>query len=51
MNEVAIAFLIKPFVMLFLAIFVLAPAVYAVKRWMPEGKLKRFLLYRVETDI
>jgi hypothetical protein len=47
MNTVTIALLVRPFVLLFLAFFVFAPAVYAVKRWMPEGRLKRLLLTRV----
>jgi hypothetical protein len=47
MNTLAIAMLVRPFVLLFLAYFVFAPAVYAVKRWMPDGWLKRLLLTRV----
>ena len=36
----------KAFVLVVLAFFVLAPARYAVMRWMPDGKLKRILLFR-----
>jgi hypothetical protein len=47
MDTLFFAFLLRPFVLLLLALLVLAPAVYAVRKWVPEGKLKRFLLYRI----
>lgn len=43
----AIALVIRPFAMLLLAVMVLIPARLAVYRWMPEGKLKRVLLWRI----
>lgn len=42
-----LALLLKPFVGLFLAFFVFAPPVYAVHRWLPDGYLKRLLLFRI----
>lgn len=47
MDNWTLAILIKPFAMFFLTLFVLYPARYAVNRWMPDGKLKRLFLYRV----
>ena len=43
----ALALVLRPLVLLFLIAFLFAPAVYAVRRWMPEGKLKRVLLLRI----
>jgi hypothetical protein len=47
MDTLFFAFLLRPFVLLLLILFVLAPAVYAVRRFMPDGKLKRLLLTRI----
>jgi hypothetical protein len=47
MENLMLALLLRPFVLLILAFFVFAPAVYAVKRWMPDCWLKRLLLTRV----
>jgi hypothetical protein len=38
---------LKPFVALFLVACFGIPARLAVQRWMRDGKLKRFLLFRV----
>lgn len=46
MEYWAWSLLLRPFVVFFLVLLVLAPAVWLVKRYVPEGKLKRFLLYR-----
>ena len=42
-----LAALLRPLVILLLAILVLTPARLAVVRYFPEGKLKRLLLRRV----
>lgn len=42
-----IAIVIKPLVFFLLAALVLYPARRAVMRWVPDGKLKRLLLRRV----
>jgi hypothetical protein len=42
-----IAILLRPFVVLALCFFILLPVRFAVIKWMPEGRLKRFLLIRV----
>lgn len=47
MSNLEIALLIKPFAALVLFGLILLPIRLAVKRWMPEGKLKRLLLTRV----
>ena len=44
MESVLIALLLKPLLLLVLAVFFLIPARLAVQRWLPDGKLKRFLL-------
>lgn len=41
------AIVLKPLVFFILAGLVLYPARRAVMRWLPEGKLKRLLLFRV----
>ena len=43
---VLFAVIAKPFVLVVMAFFILAPARYAVVRWMPECLLKRILLFR-----
>lgn len=45
--EFAIAAFLRPFVLLVLALFILAPARIAVERFMKDGKIKRLLLTRV----
>ena len=47
MNTTAWAALFLPLFMFVLAFFVLNPAKRLVMRYLPEGKLKRLLLYRV----
>lgn len=42
--EVALAAVLKPLVLVVLFVLVLYPARRAVQKWMPEGKVKRFLL-------
>lgn len=39
--------LVRPFMLLVLALIVLTPARKAVERWMPNGRAKRLLLRRV----
>lgn len=41
------AVLLKPFAFLVLAVLVLIPARMAAQRFIPEGKLKRILLWRI----
>jgi len=40
----SLALLLKPFLLLALAVCVLIPARLAVQHWLPDGKLKQFLL-------
>lgn len=40
----ALAMAMRPLVMLVVMLVFCAPVVYAVRRWMPEGTLKRLLL-------
>jgi hypothetical protein len=47
METWAIAVVARPFLMVVLAVAVLYPARKAVKRWWPEGRVKRVLLFRV----
>lgn len=47
-ENVAWALLVRPLVIFLLILFAFAPAVYAVKRWFPDGKMKRLLLTRVD---
>ena len=42
-----LAVLLRPFVLVVLAVAVLYPARKAVERWWPEGRVKRVLLFRV----
>lgn len=44
MFTVSIALLLRPFVALFVLGLVCLPARMAVKRWVPEGRLKSVLL-------
>lgn len=45
-----IAMLLKPFVFFVLLACVLLPCRFAVIKWMPEGKVKRILLFRVKSE-
>lgn len=45
--SLALATLLKPLVLFVLAAGVLYPARRAVQRFLPDGKIKRLLLYRV----
>lgn len=45
--ETALAVVLRPLFVLVLAMLVLVPARNLVRRKMKEGKLKRFLLFRV----
>lgn len=47
MSNWVIALLIKPLVLIALAVFVLYPARIAVQKWLPEGRVKKLLLRRV----
>lgn len=47
MEPWQIAIVIKPLAFFLLAAVILYPARRAVMRWMPDGKLKRLLLRRV----
>jgi hypothetical protein len=46
MKPWLLSLLLQPLALLLFAFFVMAPTRYAVTRWMPDGKLKRFLLFR-----
>ena len=46
----AIAAFLRPFALFLLLACVCLPARYAVIKWMPEGRLKRILLFRVKRD-
>lgn len=43
-----IAAALRPVLLFFILACVLLPVRFAVMKWMPEGKLKRLLLLRVE---
>lgn len=43
----ALAVALRPLIALVLITLVLVPARMAVQRWAPDGKLKRFLLFRI----
>lgn len=43
----SLVLLFRPIGLLILATLFFAPAVYAVRRWMPDGYLKRLLLFRI----
>lgn len=47
MSTLEIALVLKPLAALVLFGLILLPIRLAVKRWLPEGKLKRLLLTRV----
>jgi hypothetical protein len=47
MNDAFWAMLMRPFLAFFFLAFICLPVRFAVKRWAPEGRLKRWLL----TDI
>ena len=47
MEPWLLAVIFKPFVLFVLAVCVLYPARKAAERWIPEGRLKRVLLFRV----
>lgn len=42
-----LALILKPFVLLILAVCVLIPARLAAQRFIPEGRIKRILLWRL----
>lgn len=44
----AIAAFLRPFALFFILACVLLPIRYAVIKWLPEGKLKKLLLTRVD---
>lgn len=48
MTDTFWAMLLRPFVLFFLLAFICLPVRFAVKRFIPEGKLKRFLLTEVK---
>jgi hypothetical protein len=45
--SVFFAQILKPFILLVVLGLICLPARLAVQRWMPEGKLKRFLLRKL----
>lgn len=45
-ERIAIVALLKPFVLL-VFLFLLAAGVIAVRKWVPDGRLKRLLLKRI----
>lgn len=50
MEPWQIAVFLKPFVLLILTVCILYPIRVLVQKRMPEGKLKRFLLTRINTQ-
>jgi hypothetical protein len=46
MDNWLLALILKPFIALVVLGLICLPARLAVQRYMPEGKLKRFLLFR-----
>ena len=47
MSNWMIALLLKPLVLLVLFVCVLLPIKLAFQRWMPDGRVKRLLLRRI----
>jgi hypothetical protein len=47
MASLSIALLLRPLALLVLLGLICLPARLAVRRWMPEGRLKRLLLFPV----
>ena len=47
MENMAIALLLRPIIIMALGLAILNPARKAVIRWIPEGRIKRLLLLRV----
>jgi hypothetical protein len=43
----ALAAFFRPFVIAAFILLILIPVRLACEKWIPEGKLKRFLLYRI----
>ena len=43
----ALAAAIKPFVFFLFIVGILLPVRFCVIKWMPEGKIKRILLFRI----
>ncbi len=48
--SLALAAFLRPLVFLLVAALVLIPVRLAIQRWMPEGRLKRILLLRVNAQ-
>lgn len=48
MTTTAWAMVVRPFVLFFLLAFICLPARFAVKRFFPEGRLKRLLLTEIK---
>lgn len=49
MTSTAIAIVLRPLLLLIVVGCVLLPARRAVQRYMPEGRLKRVLLFRISS--
>lgn len=47
MPDFVLVMLLRPFVLLVLSVLVLIPARLAVQKWMPDGRFKRILLWRI----
>ena len=50
MNTVFLVMLLKPFITFVFFVLMLLPARLAVRRFVKEGRLKRFLLFRIHDD-
>jgi hypothetical protein len=47
MNENLLALIFRPLLLFLLVAFVLYPARIAFTKWLPEGRIKRILLWRL----
>jgi len=47
MPDFVLALILRPFVLLLISVLLLIPARLAVQRWLPDGRIKRVLLWRI----
>lgn len=50
MSTTALALILKPLVFLAVFLLICLPARFAVKRFVPEGRIKRILLWEISPD-
>jgi len=47
MPDFVLAIILRPFVLLLISVLFLIPGRLAVQRWLPDGRIKRVLLWRI----